>query len=387
MEWLSGLAFDEILLPIDGENPCGVDLRLDTSHSSIYYKIKSLRSQARALERRRAYGETEIDSPDALWKELITIVPQTLAEKSKDLEITAYLIEALIRDQGFAGLHDGFRAVRQLCDTFWDDLYPAIDADGTYATRMTYLSGLNGIDQEGTLIRPILMCPLTTGVTVPACTSASYKRAQSFDGLGPEEQTESLENGGVSPDMIATAIRETPAEFISSQRKSISACVAEFDQMTKMLDDKCGDDTPHTSSILNALETCQETLQYVAGPAEPEFEEPAEVDIEESTDEAGEVAEDSDASPAPARSAAVSGPIRSRADALRVVGEAAKFFRQTEPHSPLSYAADQLVRWGQMSLPELLAETIPDPSARAHFFTLMGMPMAEESNEYDNYSE
>ena len=378
MEWLSGLAFDAVLAPIAGDNPCGIDLRLDTSHDSLYYKIKSLRSQARALERRRAYGETDLESPEGLWRELVTIVPQTLAEKSKDLEITAYLIEALIREHGFAGLHDGFQTVQHLCEQYWDHLYPLPDEDGRFATRMTYLSGLNGVDAEGTLIRPILMCPLTIGETVPACTTATYQRSQSFISLPPEQQAEQLENGGISPEMIATAVKETPTDFLANQHKSISQCLDAFGCMSKTLDEKSGDDSPHTSSIQNALETCQETLQYVAGPAVPDTK------IDEATQDAAEELDSVSTEGLPTSAMPVKdGKIHTRADALRVVGEAARFFRQTEPHSPLSYAADQLVRWGQMSLPELLAETIPDPQARAHFFTLMGMPMAADVPEYD----
>jgi len=50
-----------------------------------------------------------------------------------------------------------------------------------------------------------------------------------------------------------------------------------------------------------------------------------------------------------------------------------EFFKSTEPHSPISYNLQQAVKWGHMSLPELLQELIPDESARTEYFRLVGI--------------
>jgi type VI secretion system protein ImpA len=51
----------------------------------------------------------------------------------------------------------------------------------------------------------------------------------------------------------------------------------------------------------------------------------------------------------------------------------ADFFRRTEPHSPVSYALEQVVRWGGMSLPELLKELISEESVRRDLFRRTGI--------------
>ncbi len=51
----------------------------------------------------------------------------------------------------------------------------------------------------------------------------------------------------------------------------------------------------------------------------------------------------------------------------------ADFFKQTEPHSPVSYALRQAVRWGRMPLPEFLTEVIPDENVRAELFRRVGL--------------
>ncbi len=55
------------------------------------------------------------------------------------------------------------------------------------------------------------------------------------------------------------------------------------------------------------------------------------------------------------------------------------FFRKTEPHSPMSYAIEQVIRWSDLSLPELLQELIQDGEARNGFFKLSGIKTETET--------
>jgi type VI secretion system protein ImpA len=84
------------------------------------------------------------------------------------------------------------------------------------------------------------------------------------------------------------------------------------------------------------------------------------------------------------------GPIASREDALKRLDEVAKWFRRTEPHSPLAYTLDEAVRRGRMTLPELLAEIVPDYATRSTILTSLGIKPPseyEESSGYDQGSE
>src|SRR5512135_1813636 len=115
------LNFEKLLAPFPGENPAGVDLRADPSPVSDYYTIKGARETARATERLISKGEVT-DPPD--WRSVVDRGTKVLSEKSKDLQIATYLIEALLRQHGYAGLRDGFRLARELVEKYWDQLYP-----------------------------------------------------------------------------------------------------------------------------------------------------------------------------------------------------------------------------------------------------------------------
>jgi type VI secretion system protein ImpA len=51
----------------------------------------------------------------------------------------------------------------------------------------------------------------------------------------------------------------------------------------------------------------------------------------------------------------------------------AEFFRRTEPHSPVSYALEQAVRWGRMPLPDLIKDLVSDDTVRREFFRRTGI--------------
>src|SRR5262245_9088760 len=104
------LDLKKLVAPVPGGKPTGADLRADSSPGSLYYAIKDGRNAARTSER-QALVDADVPPPD--WRPVLQNGVKALAEKSKDLEITAYTIEALTRIQGFPGLRDGFRLARE----------------------------------------------------------------------------------------------------------------------------------------------------------------------------------------------------------------------------------------------------------------------------------
>src|SRR5262249_7653302 len=122
--------FSRLLTDIPGDNPAGVNLRDD--RSSLYYEIKDARNKASVAERKYAERlmspeladakEDAVNPPD--WNAVWEVGQRALAEKTKDLEITAFVIEALVRLHAFAGLRDGFRLARELVEKYWERLYP-----------------------------------------------------------------------------------------------------------------------------------------------------------------------------------------------------------------------------------------------------------------------
>jgi type VI secretion system protein ImpA len=359
------LDFDTLLAPLGDGSPTGQDLRADSSPNSIYYTVKDARTAARATERQALLDGEEAGRPD--WAPVLATGQKALAESSKDLEIAAYLIEALVRQHGFPGLRDGFHLVREMVERFWDELYPLPDEDGL-ETRVAPLTGLNGDDAEGTLSGPITQIPLTQGNSVGPYAHHHYQQAVAFSQVTDREARQRrIDQGVVSLEMFERAVMETPASFFVGLVEDITSCQEEFGGLCALLDEKCGNQAPPSSNIRSALAGCLEVVEQMArdklaSARAVGMEEPAEVPDK-----------GTEATTAPSVRPQATGEIQSREEALRTLLKVADWFRRTEPHTPVSYALEQAVRWGRMSLPELLSELIPDDDVRQQLFKQVGI--------------
>mgnify|MGYP002623483919 CR=1 FL=1 len=375
------LQFEQLLAPISDERPGGVELKDDSSLSALYYQIKDAREAARTAERQAMQAlfadegeDIQVERPD--WQSVQRLAEQVIAEHSKDLWVVAWLIEALTRLHGFAGLRDGFRLARELSYRYWDSIHPEPDEDG-YAHTVAQLAGLNGEEAEGALIRPIEDIPITAGTTYSGLSSADYKEAIDLEAGDPERRALRIEQGAASEAMFQKAVDETPVEFFENLLEDIDACLDEFAGLSSVLDEKCGESAdgypaaPPTSNIKNVLSECRERVTSVARHIlnDPE-EEPAAAggDIA-ATDGNGQ--------------AVSSGKVVTREDAFRALLQVAEFFRRTEPHSPVSYALEQAVRWGRMPLPDLLKELVGDETTREDIFKRTGIPISNSNEDND----
>jgi type VI secretion system protein ImpA len=364
------LDFAKLLAPIAADKPTGVDPRSDRSSGSLFYRIKDARAAARAAERHAVAGdETKPDWKPPDWKPVRQLATQFLAEQAKDLEITAYLIEALVRLEGFAGLRDGFRLARALVDKFWDGLYPTPDEEGL-VTRIAPLVGLNGEGGEGTLLAPIARVPLTSSPSHGRLSQARFNEANSLKKItDPKILQSKVAQGAVSPEQVQKAVAETPPLFFQSLVDDLTACLTELAKLGEALDQRCGGRGPPTGSIRSALTACLDMVKDVARdkltattalPAAANGLKPA-------------------AEPrATPRAAGPGGDVLTREQVLENLRKFAEYFRRTEPQSIVSYALEQVVRWAKMPLPDLLTELITEDAPRKSLFNKVGIRLSEE---------
>ena len=112
---------DELLSPVPWAKPGGVDLRYDP----IYDKIK----EARREDDDAPQGEWQHARKLADWPAVIKLTGDALATKSKDLQLAAWLSEAMLRREGFGSFRATLDVMRALIEQYWDGLYPAIEDD------------------------------------------------------------------------------------------------------------------------------------------------------------------------------------------------------------------------------------------------------------------
>ncbi len=359
------LNIPELIEPISEEKPTGDNIREDSSPTSDYYEIKDIRTQARANER-KALEDEDLSFVPGDWKPILQKSPDILKERTKDIEVCAWIIEALTRTDGFKGLAESFELTHQLMDKFWDGMYPEEDEDGV-ETKVAPLIGLNGFGSDGALIMPIKCIPLTQGKDFGPFAFWEYNQAYETDGItDPEKKQQKIDNGAITLEMVRQAAADTSPLFFRQLKTDIDSAIEAYARLTATLDTCCASDPQPTSNIRDVLEKCRTALVDLAGDklADPEEEVEAEGDEAASTEEGA-------AAPKKEKS------VNNREAALKNLGEIAMYFKKTEPHSPISYALEQCIRWSKMTLPELMAELVQDPGARDSFFKLTGIPSQE----------
>jgi len=128
---------EELLQPISAENPAGRDLRYESVFSQIL--------EARRADDRLGVGawEKEEGRKVAEWDRVADLALGALRENTKDLRLACFLTEAAIHLDGFAGLSDCLRLIKELLYRYWDlGLFPLVE-DGDLDYRASSLTWLN----------------------------------------------------------------------------------------------------------------------------------------------------------------------------------------------------------------------------------------------------
>jgi len=351
--------------PLSGDNSAGIDVRQGTSPSSSYSRLRDARKAARAAERNTLFDESS-NAADEHWRTVLELAPAILREESKDLEVASWYSEALVRKTGFQGLRDGFMLIHTLIDQYWDNLYPQPDEDGI-ATRVAALTGLNGEGAEGVLIVPMRNVPITEDFEPGPFNFWQYKQALDAQRV-PEDQgrAEIVAKNGFDLTDIQQAVDRSSQEFYIDLRDDVRDCLDIYKQISTSLDSLCGlNDSPPTSNIINTLDEILGAVLHVAKLKLPQ-------------DEVGNSDTTEGAASGGTSATGTAVAVRSRDEAFRQLAQIAQFFRQTEPHSPISYVLDKAVKWGNMNLAELIEELIPDTGSRHTYSSLTGVKINNE---------
>jgi type VI secretion system protein ImpA len=326
---------DDLLSPIAGTNPGGIELRYDP----IFDKIK----EGRREDLDAPQGEWATTLKTADWPLVIKLAKDAIATKSKDLQIAAWLTEALAQREGFPGLRSGIDVLTGLVEAHWDHLYPEID-DGDAEMRAAPLEWVGTkldlrvrripIDKAG---HDFLQYKESRTVpTEEAANESTEKRAA---------RDEAVASGRATPEEVDAGFNATPKVWLKALVGDIEATIDAVKALDVLCQEKFDDVAPSFGRLVETLEDCLRSAnsQYKRKlELEPD---PVEELPAESVDTAATSATSNAAS-------AVGGPLAaeptSRDDAMgRIVG-AARYLRKNEPYNPSSYLMLRGFRWGEL---------------------------------------
>ncbi|MBU6419094.1 MAG: type VI secretion system protein TssA [Proteobacteria bacterium] len=360
---VEGLDLEGLLAPISDETPVGADVREDFSPTSLYFRLRDARADARAAERAADANPGEVASPEG-WRNVRSLAVEILSQKAKDLEAAAWLTEALVRSDGLAGLAFGASLIGGLAERYWDQLYPMPDEDGM-ETRVAPVTGLNGEGGDGTLSQPLQKLPLFKDPNGETVMLFQYQQSAELAAIADQKRVEARIAAGVVPyDTMIGAARAAPPGGYILLRRNLEAARTAWAAMGEILDRLAGRDAPPTGRIAETLEIVGEFVARYA---------PAEAVAASPEGEAGEAGADSQAERGGEAGPGKPKRLANREDALATLSEIAEYFRRTEPQSPLAYTIDEAIRRGRLSWPELIAELVRDDQVRNSILNSLGL--------------
>lgn len=356
---------ERYLTPIPGDNPAGEALR----YEGTYDRIQEARKEEPA-ELPQGIWERELKK--ANWDQVMELCLDVLENRSKDIQVAAWLTEALICLHGFTGLKEGLKLLQGLVENFWADAHPAIEDDDLTA-RVAPVIWLN----EKLSVK-LKFVPLTSPESMDSqpYSYADWESANLLEKLAVKE-----------PDAIARAEgqgRATRAKFLGSvmftsgrfyvgQSQYVEESLRLLADLNELLNEKCAAEAP-------SLNMFKENIENILGLVnnflkEKQIEMPAEA----VSPEQGEASSDDEAADQVDQLATLS--IKSRDEAYRLLAAAADYLLIHEPHSPTPHLVKRAVSWGRMSLTELLRELIQDDSNLRQIFNLLGVKVAVPLDE------
>jgi type VI secretion system protein ImpA len=365
---------DGLLAPMPGDNPAGPSARYDPVFSEI-------RVAREADDPSLPQGEWERPLKKADWPLVTKLCIQTLSERSKDLQIAAWLTEAWIHLYQVDGLRAGIRLVQGLLDAHWDGVHPRQSDDGDYEARVAPLAWLNET------------LPLTLRLNVgllpwpdrkPAFISLEdWTKAPLVAQPKPDGDDEPNPAATPSRDELMLVGAASAAPQLLQLRQALARAAAEWKALDALIDSRLGNESPSLSRVADTLALIDRAITSLLSKREERPTPLARPPLEATVD--AEPAEKADTVPAETVSPEVKEafepsdlrlatvPIRSRADAYRQLEGIANFLQSIEPHSPTPYLVRRAVSWGRMPLPELMQEVLREEGDLNRLFKVLGL--------------
>ncbi|WP_020409557.1 type VI secretion system protein TssA [Hahella ganghwensis] len=370
------IEIEQFLKPISEDSPAGPDLRENSDKD--YSAVKTARRKIVSLAKAARFDPNVESELLEQWREIRRLGPTILKKGAKDLEVAAWLTEALLKLNGFVGLRDGFQLIKELVDNFWDDMHPQPDEDGM-ETRVYPLISLNGEDGTGTLILPIKNAPLFPD-NDPQISLTSHGRLQEAMQINDlDERAAKIQDLGLSEEVVHQQVNMVDPVSAENYIADIDATMTIWAELAEVVDQKCrdadaSDVTLPVSGIRNALEEVKDLYRQLLRSKLASQDPDQEANEETTTPNSGAAVMAHTGG-----TAVATGPIRNREDAINHLLVIANFFRTTEPHSPLCGAIERTANWAKLSLQDLLRELIPDEGARMHYALMTGIQIGEDA--------
>jgi type VI secretion system protein ImpA len=317
---------EAVLTPIPGEAPAGQDLRYDPR----YEQVKEARREDLALPSGGLATERKLADYNVVMK----LGRELLEKETKDLQISAWIAEALLKQKGMIGLATGLLILEGVLSKFWEGCFPAWDEEDPEmrAGPLEWVGNKFEVPVRQLFVAPnISLLDYQASRTVPTEAECEYNS----DKL--EVRKAALSDGKLAPEVVDRAVADANKAYYKTIVQEADTTAASLATLEKTTDEKFGRDAPSMMKLRAAVDDVRRTAGTIL--AQKLIDDPDPI-VEEVFADAGGAAVDE------------SGPLTpepvSPADAAKRIAVSAAYLRKQDSTSPGPYLTLRGLRWGEL---------------------------------------
>ncbi|MCW8040442.1 MULTISPECIES: type VI secretion system protein TssA [Acinetobacter] len=367
------LELDHLLQPISESRPCGIDC----SFSNEFHAIKKAKTKDDPLLEQ---GDWVSEQKKADWAFIHAKSTELLTEKTKDLRLLTWLLEAWPHLYGFDGIAKALELTHRSLNVYWDLLHPEIE-DGDLDQRIGLLQGF--INLLPALLKGISVVSTPAAYTLSDYDSMRHHQNQRLKMNAKDELNEETAN---YLEQFEQALFNTSKSVQYQNFQQFLDIINQWQLLKETLDSLMGLDAPSFASIDSQIETIHMTIKKIY-KADAFYSSSAE-----SANTASEPVNHADFSANHAVQhmnhqqsfqPQLQNHLANRAQAMLVLQEIADYFQANEPHSPVSYLLQKTIKWSHMPLHEWLAQVLKNEKPLETVHELLGV----QANTHDSNNE
>ena len=339
----SGLGFPSLTVALDIETllqetspdaPSGENLEYDPGFTEVVQLAQGKAEQQ--------MGDAVVAGAEPDWRAVRSKSLDLLA-RTKDLRLSVYLTQALLRTEGFAGLGEGLALLLGLLERHWGSVHPQLDPDDDNDPTMR-VNILVALRDEDAMLRPVRETPLVASRTIgrfalrDVLIATGQLSAPASDEAPPELSS------------IDAAAMDVDLETLQATASAVHRSYELVGAVESVLTDNVGAARAADLSDLSNL------LKH-AGKVVDEWL------VRRGVGAANGAADTMDG-PDGVAGQATSGAINSREDVVRTLDRLCAYFAQHEPSSPVPLLLNRAKRLVSKDFLEIVRDLAPDALAQ-----------------------
>ena len=372
------LELEALLKAISVEAPCG----MDCSFSNEFHAIKKAKTQDDPL---LDQGDWIAEPKQADWNFVNSKATELLTERTKDIRLYSWLIEAWSKLYGFEGVAKGLELTQRSLSDFWMLLHPEIE-DDDLDQRLGLLQGL--INQLPVSIKNIPVVNLS-----PFYSLIDYEALLHQQNLRRKHTEDHDEvNLNSSLEQFQQALFNSSKSFQYKNYQAYLEILKQWNILKDVLNGLMGLDAPSFALIDSQLESIHSNLKKIYKT--DTFGAPEEDTNKVNPESGTKILPEAIHSPIEITSTITTrhpqkfqpqlqNHVANREQAMQVLQDIADYFQANEPHSPVSYMLQKTIKWNQMPLHEWLSQVIKNENPLETVHELLGV----QKNNHDTNND